>query len=433
MKAIIHTNTYDFHSYAEDQFVLFDDKIVTTGPMTEFVDRDYELIDGTDHLTMPSLVNGHGHIYSTFARGLSVPFNPSNFVEILEQLWWKLDSALELEDVYYSGVVYSRDTLLNGVTTIIDHHASGAIRGSLNQLKKAVVEEGGMRGVFCFETSDRFDPYYCINENIDFAKENQSETCTGLFGMHASMSLTSKTLEKISEAMGDLPIHIHVAESQYDESECLLKYGKRIIQRLDEHGLLKENSLLAHCLYINADEAAIIGERGCKVAYNVTSNMNNSVGLPDFTLLKKNGIQVLVGNDGISTGIATEYLNLLYTMHLRYQNPNIFGFEDVRQIINDTYAYAGNILGVKLGRLDVGYEADVLMIPYIAPTPIDNDNAFGHLFFGLANGFRPRHVWCGGKQLVTDFEVSKNHLTTYKEGKAVAAKLWQRISKGGNT
>jgi len=123
MKAIINTTIYDFEKYGENQYLLFDEKIIETGPMSDFVDKGYEIIDGRDHLTMPSMVNGHSHIYSTFARGMSLPFDPSNFVEILEQLWWRLDNALNLDNVYHSGVVYSRDTLLNGVTTIIDHHA----------------------------------------------------------------------------------------------------------------------------------------------------------------------------------------------------------------------------------------------------------------------------------------------------------------------
>jgi len=427
MKAIINTTIYDFEKYGENQYVLFDKKIIETGAMSDFVDEGYEIIDGRDHLTMPSLVNGHGHIYSTFARGLSLPFNPNNFVEILEQLWWRLDKALDLDNVYHSGVVYSRDTLLNGVTTIIDHHASGAIRGSLNQLKKSVVDEGGMRGLFCFETSDRFDQFYCINENIDFAKNNHSEKCTGLFGMHASMTLSDETLQKISEQIGELPIHIHVAESKYDQSESMLKYGMRIIERLDKHHLLKHNSLLAHCLYIKENEAEIIAKRGCKVVYNVTSNMNNGVGLPNYKMFKNHGIPVLIGNDGLSTGITTEWLNLFYSMHLRYQTPNAYGFDDLLKMIDATYEYAGQLLGIKLGRLEKGYESDLLMMPYIAPTPIGGHNAFGHIFFGMANSFRPRHVWCAGNQLVQNFEVGDAHLNSYRESCQSAAEVWQRL------
>lgn len=427
MKAIINTTLYDFDSFLEDAYVVFDDQIILKGPMSEFVDEGYDIVDGRDHVTMPSLVNGHSHIYSTFARGMIMPFNPTNFVEILEQLWWKLDSQLTLEDVYNSGVVYSRDTLLNGVTTLIDHHASNVVRGSLNQLKTAVVDEGGMRGVFCFETSDRFDLPYCINENLDFAKANKTKFCTGIFGMHASMTLSDRSLEKISHNIGDLPIHIHIAESQYDESECMLKSGKRIVNRLDGYGLLKQNSLLAHCLYINEEEAALIAARGCHVAYNVTSNMNNSVGLPDYKMLAKKDIPVTIGNDGIATGIVTEWLNLLYSMHLRYQTPTAFGMDQVMKMIRTTYDYAGELLGIKLGKITPGYESDLLMVPYIAPTPMNRDNAFGHIFFGLANSFRPRHVWCAGKQLVTEFEVRAEHLDRYRGAKAVAADLWERL------
>lgn len=96
-----------------------------------------EVIDGYGYILMPSLVNAHSHIYSTFARGLSLDYDPQNFMDILKQLWWKLDRQLGNECNYASGIVHSIDTVKNGVTTLIDHHASGRdIRGSLSVLKK---------------------------------------------------------------------------------------------------------------------------------------------------------------------------------------------------------------------------------------------------------------------------------------------------------
>ncbi len=428
MKAIVNTTLYDFNHYKENQYILFDDRIIEVGPMDKFEDKGYDLIEGSGHLTMPSLVNAHSHIYSTFARGMSVPFNPINFHELLEQLWWKLDGGLNLDNIYHSGMVYGSETLLNGVTTLIDHHASGVdIEGSLNSLKKAVCDELGLRGIFCFETSDRFETYRCINENIHFARDHQTQTSRGLFGMHAAMTLSDESLRMISKQIDGLPIHIHVAESQLDESESLIRHGQRVIERLDEFNLLKPNSLLAHCLFIDEDEAKLIKENQCKVVLNVTSNMNNGVGLPNVKMLTQNNIPMMIGNDGISTSITTEWLNLYYCMHLKYKNIMSFGLDQLLEMINNAYEYSSELLNCQLGRLSDGYEADLLMLPYSAPTPISEDNVFGHLFFGVFNAFKPRHVWCQGQQLVDNYELTQVKDILYKEAVRSSRELWERI------
>lgn len=162
---------------------------------------------------------------------------------------------------------------------------------------------------------------------------------------------------------------------------------------------------------------------------NVTSNMNNSVGLPDYELLKKHDIPVLIGNDGISSSITTEWLNLYYTMHHKSKSPTgFFSLDDLQRIVQANYDYVSDMFGLQLGRIEEGYEADMLLLPYIAPTPIAIDNAFGHLFFGMANSFRPRHVWCGGFWLVNDYQVCKVLDYKYKEAAKTSKKLWERLS-----
>ena len=124
MKAIINARIYDYENYIENGYVVFDKKIVKVGKMSEFKNDGYNIIDANGQLLLPNFVCAHSHIYSIFARGLSLPFNPKNFQEILDQMWWKLDSQIDNEITYYSGIAAGSEFLLNGVTTIIDHHAS---------------------------------------------------------------------------------------------------------------------------------------------------------------------------------------------------------------------------------------------------------------------------------------------------------------------
>ena len=154
MMVIKNAAIYDFDHYQRDCFIVHDELVRHVGYMADFKEEDYPqetIIDASDCLLMPSLVVGHTHIYAALSRGLSLPFDPKDFRELLEQLWWRIDGALDREAVYLSGVVSGIEYVKNGVTTIIDHHASGRmITGSLETLKRAVVDTVGLRGIFCF-------------------------------------------------------------------------------------------------------------------------------------------------------------------------------------------------------------------------------------------------------------------------------------------
>ncbi|PKK92661.1 MAG: amidohydrolase, partial [Tenericutes bacterium HGW-Tenericutes-6] len=430
MKAIVNARIYDFNEFIENGYVIFDQIIIKVGSMETFVDQGYKIIDGKNHIVMPGLVTGHTHIYSTFARGMSVYYHPENFQEILDQLWWRLDRNLDLKSIYYSGIVSAADHVRNGVTTMIDHHASGKdVTGSLRTLKKAVCDDVKLRGIFAFETSDRFPVSLAIKENVNFSKKYCSPFTKGLFGLHASMSLSEKTLIKVKKAIGDMPIHIHVAESVMDEEDSKNKYQESVIKRLDRHGLLNKGSIIAHAIYVDDEELEIIKKRQCVIAVNFSSNMNNSVGVPPLEKFRKFGIPVIIGNDGISQAMTSEYLSLYYATHLLDQTPNLFGLDDLKKMINDTYHYVNQTLDIKIGRIKKGYEADLLVTPYMPPTPMNQDNAFGHLFFGLFHSFKPKEVFVSGKPIVHNYKVSAKIERIYSQASKQAQNLWDLINE----
>jgi len=429
IKAIINARIYDFKQYIENGFVIFDKQVISTGSMKEFKNKKYRIIDGTGQIVMPSLVCGHAHIYSTFARGLALPFNPKNFQEILDQLWWKIDRQIDNETTYYSGIVASVEFMKNGVTTIIDHHASGKdITGSLESLKKAVCDKAHLRGIFAFEVSDRFDIKKAIAENRDFIEKYRTPFTAGLFGLHASMSLSENTLKEVKKALGKAPIHIHVAESDMDETNCKVRYNETIMSRLERHGLLNPGSILAHSIYVDDKELDIIKKHDGRIAINVNSNMNNGVGLPNLKAFRTHKIKVILGNDGLSSSMTSEYLSVYYAAHLSDKAPTGFGLSDLIDMIENTYDYAGDLLGVKLGKLEPGYEADLLMLPYEPPTFMNGDNTFGHLFFGLFNSFKPKNVFVAGQLVVRNYEVTNKLLKSdYHGAKEIADRLWDNI------
>ena len=429
MNAIINARIYDYVTYIENGYLIYDDKIVEVGDMKNFKNKGYDKVeDFKGDLLMPTFVCAHSHIYSIFARGLALPFNPKNFQEILDQMWWKIDAQLNNKETYYSGIVAGQEFLLNGVTTVIDHHASGEITGSLSALRKAFVGPLKMRGIFCFETSDRYDVKKCLKENSSFAKKHPGE---GLFGMHASMSISNKTLKGIAKVQNGVPVHVHVAESKMDVDDCLEKYGKTIIERFDEAGILIPDSLIVHGVSLSEKELDIIAKRKCYMVVNTTSNMNNAVGLPFVKNYLDHGVPVMVGNDGLNSNMASEYMNVMFSAHLRADSPTALGVGDVQKMIRNAYEYAGRRLGVKLGEFKSGYEADFMRVKYTPFTKMDETNALGHIVFGLFPNFKPSDVYTYGKKRVKDYKiVGKSLQNQVIEARKYSEELWTKV-KGG--
>ena len=430
MKAIINVRLYDYVNYIENGYIIFDKEIIEVGEMKKFSNNNYDLIDGKGALLLPNFVCAHSHIYSIFARGLSLPFSPHNFLEILEQMWWKIDAKLNNELTFYSGLCAASEFLLNGVTTVIDHHASGEILGSLNALKKSVVKVAKMRGIFCFETSDRYDIKKCIKENKNFALKNKDEHCAGLFGMHASMTLTEKTLKAIKNNLGYIPLHVHVAESEMDEEDSFIKYNASILSRFEKYELLNEDSLLVHGVCLTDKEVDIVKKHNCMMVVNTTSNMNNAVGLPNVKSFLDKGIKVMVGNDGLNSNMASEYMNVYYTSHLKNESPTQLSLLDVKEMILNSYEYVSRRLNIKLGRLEKGYLADFMLVDYTNFTTLDSSNVFGHIFFGLFPSFKPSTVFIDGKKVVSNYKlVNRKLINEVNKANEYSAKLWTSLKE----
>jgi len=422
MKAIKNVKIYDYEHFIENGYIVYSDKIEEVGRMEHFT-FEGQVIDGKGKLVIPGLVNGHTHIYSMLFRGLDLPFDPKSFKDILEQLWWKFDAKLGLEEIFMSGLMYGVESLQNGVTTIIDHHASGVISGALEEIKKAIVDQLNMRVLLAFETSDRYNISECIEENKGFLKE-KNDFHKGLFGMHASMSLSDETLSEISKNLGHEPIHVHVAESQADEKDAMKNYGQRIVERFDDFNLINDYSILAHCIHINAKEVELLKKKNAFVALNPSSNLNNNVGLFDYELLKD--LKLIIGTDGLGSNIAAEiYLfNLLAKKSV--DSPLGIPEAELIKIIENAYVLVNNLLKIKIGKIRQHYKADFLLIDYNNPTPMTQENAFSHVLYGIFNQMKPEKVIINGKEVLSNYKVHiKPEL--YEASLKVSRKLFKKF------
>jgi len=416
-------------------------RIARVVPTSETADAPQNAvrIDGTGKLAIPGLVNAHTHLYSSLARGMTVsPFAPTTFTDILEQLWWKLDKALDDETVQTSALVGAMEAARCGVTTLIDHHASpNAIPGALDRLRRAVCDDVGLRGVFCYELTDRDGNERSaqgLKENLRFLNVPDAGVpgrFAALFGLHASFTVSDETIEQVAASLPEgAGIHIHVAEGPEDEVECEARHGTRIVGRLDRHGLLGPNSILAHCLHIDEAEKDLIAERDAVVVHNPRSNMNNAVGLFDMPGFLGRDVLTGLGTDGLGCNMLAE----LFTAGIlqKHSRGDVLAgsFADLDRILFvNNPLIASRLLGVDVGRIEAGAPADIVLLEYTPPTPLHVDTLLGHLLFGVAvHSLRVTDLFVAGRPVLRDGGfVDLDEPGIYARAREQASALWNRL------
>jgi len=389
-----------------------------------------ELIDLSGKYILPGLVNSHTHLYSTLSRGMPSPKKaPRNFIEILQKVWWKLDEALDEESIYYSALVGAIEAVKFGTTTLIDHHASpNHIRGSLDLIKDGMLKVG-MRGILCYETTDRGGMKkrdLGLEENERFVTENANNPhFHGTIGGHASFTLCNDSLRKLGElaSMYDCGMHIHVAEDTADVLDAEENYNTDIINRLEDLGALRRKSIFAHGVHLNQKQFARIEKAGAWMVHNPRSNMNNAVG---YAPLNWYGNHSALGTDGFPADMFDE-AKFGYFRNVESEHRALFS--QIPTLLNNGQKLASEFFGQTFGTLAKGNAADLVVLDYFPPTPLTEQNLLGHFLFGM-NSTMVHHVMIDGNWILWNKQLSVlDEEAIMAKAQKVAAKLWKKMNK----
>ncbi len=446
MDILIH-NVFIFTNN-EQNTILVDQAIAIAGNHILEVAKETELkkkyasfqqIDGAGRLLMPGFINTHMHFYSTFARGLVLKETPANFAEILSKLWWRLDSALDLEAVYFSALISAITAVKSGVTAVIDHHASpNAVTGSLDQIEDAL-NKTGLRGVLCYEMSDRDGKEIAslgLKENERYIQKCQKAKLNdpdhlfdGMVGLHASFTLNNDSLTKAANLSHSLNrgCHIHLLEDKLDREKTLEKYQIDVGQRLLKYGIFGEKTIAVHGIHVNENEIDCLAQTNTMLVHNPQSNMNNAVGRTDIFKLLQKEILVGIGTDGMSPTIIPD-VRTGYLLHKHDLKDSNVGWAEIQQMtLKNNPEIFSRVSGQKAGKIEPGCLADLILVDYYPPTPLTSQNIWGHFLFGIADALVDTTIVNGEIVMQNKELVNIDEEKIAADSQVCAARVWQRF------
>ena len=400
----------DFHVYRNGLLVIHEDKIVYCGnENATWVDRADEVVDCEGAWLMPGLVNCHTHSAMTTLRGIQ---DDSNLHEWLEDYIWPAERDFTPEVTTQAVKLALIEMLQTGTTTFNDmYNPNGVEIGQIHE----VVAGSKMR---CYFSPTLFSSDVETTEEtlartriiIEEILAYNDERFKVMVAPHAPYSCSKDLLKgslKLAQEL-QLKLHIHVAETQAENSMILERYGKRPLAFLKDLGYLEHDGVFAHGVELNEREIAELAVSNIHIAHNPISNLKLASGIAPVTDLVQTGVIVGLATDSVASNnnldMFEESRTAAFLQKMRTGDATQFTIEQALKTMTIEGAKA---LGMddQIGSLEVGKQADFLIIQPKGKVHLyPEENMLSHLIYA-AKGNDVKDVYIAGEQVVKNGQV----------------------------
>jgi len=361
------------------------DKITAVGKDVQ--ERADTVIDARGKAVLPGLINAHTHLSMTLLRGVA---DDMPLMEWLETKIWPIEKNLTAQDSYLGALLGCLEMIKSGTTCFADQYFF------MQDVARAV-EEAGLRAMLSYGIIEMDDPKR--RESELRAGEKLVKTCQGaaggriqtMFGPHAAYTCSPECLMQVKELAKKykVGIHTHISETQDEVDKITKKYGKRPVEHLDSIGFLGPEVLAAHCIWLTEKEIAVIRKQGVKPVHNPVSNMKTASGVAPVPEMLAAGIPVALGTDGAASNNSLDMFSEMKFAALLSKAHKLDPTALPAQVVLEMATINGAItLGLqdKIGSLEVGKKADIVMVdmkkPHLAPL----HNVISHLVYSAVGG-----------------------------------------------
>ena len=419
MKVFQHVNIVtcdqDFHVYLDGILAVKESQIVYVGQENqEILKQADQIIDYQGAWIMPGLVNCHTHSAMTGLRGIR---DDSNLHEWLEDYIWPAEAEFTPEMTTKAVKEALTEMLQSGTTTFNDMYNPNGV--DIAEIYEAV-KASKMRcyfspTLFSSEAETTAETIARTRAVIEIIKDYQDPNFKVMVAPHSPYSCSRDLLEASLELAKEenIPLHIHVAETQEESGIILKRYGKRPLAFLDELGYLDHQAVFAHGVELNEAEITRLADSQVAIAHNPISNLKLASGIAPIVQLKKAGVPVGIATDSVASNNNLDMFEEGRTATLLQKMKS----GDASQFPIETALKALTIEGAKvlgmedeIGSLEVGKQADFLVIQPQGKIHLQpQENMLSHLVYAVKSS-DVNDVYIAGQQVVKDGQVSTVNL-----------------------
>jgi 5-methylthioadenosine/S-adenosylhomocysteine deaminase len=363
------------------------DRITDTGPNADLRARypQDDVVDSPHRIIAPGFVDAHMHMYGALAHGIPMVDAPTDFWSFLDDFWWKgVEDRLDHEMIAAATEWVAVELLASGVTTFYDIlEAPFALPGALLSQKEAI-DRIGIRAVLSFEATERVSAangQLGIKENVELisATSGTGGLVSGLMSYHTTFTCSADLIRQAFEAADDLGVlcHAHVNEGAYEPQWCLDNVGLRTFEYYEQLGVASERMLASQCVQLSERERRIITEHGIRCTHMPLSNAEVGGGIAPVPEQLNAGVTMGLGSDGYITD-PFEVMRGAFLIHkARLQDPRVMPAHQVFDLATRGGAAALDL--DMIGKLDVGWAADLQLIDADLATPLTRENLFDQI------------------------------------------------------
>ena len=362
--------------------VVIDEVIVYIGQ--NIPNNKYDkIIDATNMILMPGLINMHSHIAMSLFRGIGIG---TDLNEWLNNNIWPLEKKLTDNDVYSASQLSCLEMISGGITCFNDMYMKA------NKIAEAVISSKLRaclaQNYFSEKNLEKDIEFYKQNENLIKDYNNIDNRIKIFLGPHSIYTCSLEYLKFLKEQSKkyNTLIHIHVSETEKEVQDCLLKYNMTPVELLDSSGFLDEYTIAAHCIHLSSNDINILAKNKVNVVTNTSSNLILGSGICQIDKLLNNNINVCIGTDGPSSN---NNLNMFEELHLTAmvlkgirKDPTILKAYEILKMATINAAKALK-LDDKIGTIEINKEADIILIDMNKPHLIPNNDIINNLIYSV--------------------------------------------------
>ena len=377
-------------------------------------------IDGKGDVLMPGFVNAHSHVPMTAMRGYG---DGNNLQDWLNNYIFPVEARWDDRAIRACTDLGLAEMIASGVTCIADMYGhSPAIAQEVAAAGiSANLSVGGVQFTDDFNPDTHND---CrvqreLTEQWHGYNDGQVLVDASVHGEYTSHHQLWRWMAGYARDHG-LGMHVHISETRTEHEECLARHGKTPIQILNEYGVWDGRAIAAHCVWTTPEDWAIMAEKGVSAVHNPMSNLKLGSGIAPVPAMKKAGVNVCLGTDGVSSNNCTDFFGDLKIAAILHNGANhdplaLLPIDALRMAT----ACGGRALGRKTGVIAEGYTADLILVDFSRLNLTPCHSVLSNLAYAAhgtdvrMNMARGRVIYKDGNFLTIDIKRVKREVADY--------------------